>query len=483
VRARPLLFLLALSAFAVAQIKRPEKVLIEDGGVPVYRTWLADDVRWIIRPEEQAAFRQLQNDEERDNFVEQFWTRRDPTPDTEENEYKDEHYRRLFYANEQFGEKVAGRLTDRGRAYARYGRPDSRESFNAADGAPIERWRYRYIEGIGQEQILEFRDECYCGDFKQVSGPSAPPGESGIAHGPRTDQPPLPRSQLYKPPSVRFKDLEGIVSHHIEMKLVPFGVRVDFANVTPFTDLVPVTISFNNRDLNWREENDKATMQVNIFGRLTTLTGRIAQTFEASVTDSVSVIQLPESYHRTHDYWKVLALRPGRYRLDLVVHDVNADKIGTWSRGIVVPGFPIDEFAASPVIMASALATPKKVFESFVLGNSTIHPRVAAGDDNFPVFRADEKIYLWFQIYGLATDAKGNHASALVEYTLVKQEKKSPAPLKLSDLEGTAAGSQITVRKEVPLWGFEPGDYRLTIRTEDRTTHANVTQSALFRVQ
>src|SRR6185437_10971687 len=59
-----------------------------------YRKWLSEDVSYIITDEERAAFKRLQTDEEREQFIEQFWLRRDPTPDTIENEYKEEHYRR-----------------------------------------------------------------------------------------------------------------------------------------------------------------------------------------------------------------------------------------------------------------------------------------------------------------------------------------------------------------------------------------------------
>jgi GWxTD domain-containing protein len=462
---------------------RASRPRIEDG-INERVVWLNDDVRWIIMPEEHAAFQRLQNDEERDNFIEQFWTRRDPTPDTEENEMKDQHYRRLFYANEQFGEKVPGRMTDRGRAYVRYGHPDSRESLNAADGTPIERWRYRYIEGIGQEQILEFRDACGCGEYKLVSGPSELPGESGIGDGPRHNQTPIPISQLYKPPAVRFKDLEEIVSHHIQMKLVPFGVRVDYANVTPVSDLVPVTISLDNKDLNWREENGQARMSVNIFGRLSALTGRIAQTFEDALADSVPVAQLPERQHQTRDYWKVLPLRPGRYRLDIVVKDVNADKIGTWSRGIVVPEFPAGEFAVSPVVMASELATPRKVFENFVLGNSVIHPRVPSGDDSLPVFRAGEKTFAWFQVYGLTMDEKGSSGPVGLDYSVVDTKiKKKKTSLLLSDVQERNNEPQMTIRKELPLAGLPPGNYELNIKIVDQRFHVAITQKAGFSIR
>src|SRR5579864_7829983 len=145
----------------------------------VYKKWLDEDVVWIITDEERAAFKQLSNDEERDNFIEAFWQRRDPTPDTEENEYKEEHYARIAYANEHFAAGIPGWKSDRGRIYIQYGKPDEIESHPSGgtyerpieEGGgetstyPFEQWRYRYLENIGQEVIIEFVDTCMCGEY------------------------------------------------------------------------------------------------------------------------------------------------------------------------------------------------------------------------------------------------------------------------------------------------------------------------------
>ncbi len=154
------------------QKKENQKALQKELG-KTYKKWLDEDVRWIITGEELQAFKQLSNDEERDQFIEQFWLRRDPTPDTVENEYKEEHYRRIAYANEHFAAGIAGWRTDRGRIYIVWGPPDEIESHpsgglynrDISEGGgttstyPFERWRYRYIEGIGNEVILEFVDQ------------------------------------------------------------------------------------------------------------------------------------------------------------------------------------------------------------------------------------------------------------------------------------------------------------------------------------
>src|SRR5207245_10605477 len=135
--------------------------------------------REIVSDEEMAALKQLSNQEEFDNFVEQFWLRRDPTPDTPENEYREEHYRRIAYANEHFAAGKPGSLTDRGQIYIKFGPADEIDSHPSGgtydrpmeEGGgttstyPFEDWRYRYLEGINQEVIIEFVDTCQCGEY------------------------------------------------------------------------------------------------------------------------------------------------------------------------------------------------------------------------------------------------------------------------------------------------------------------------------
>src|SRR3984893_13593751 len=122
-----------------------------------YKKWLQEEVPYIISDEERAAFLQLQTNEEREQFIEAFWQRRDPTPDTVENEFKEEHYRRIAYANERFASGIPGWRTDRGRIYIIWGKPDEIESHPtggnyerpASEGGgqtetyAFEAWRYR----------------------------------------------------------------------------------------------------------------------------------------------------------------------------------------------------------------------------------------------------------------------------------------------------------------------------------------------------
>ena len=152
-----------------------------------YDRWLNQDVAYIITEQERTAFKALTTDEERNKFIEQFWLLRDPTPGTPENEFKEEHYRRIAYANERFAYMdIPGWKTDRGRIYIMYGPPDEIESHpSGQDGRPpFEEWLYRYIEGIGNDVILEFIDPLSSGEYRLTLDPhgaGAAAGRSQVA--------------------------------------------------------------------------------------------------------------------------------------------------------------------------------------------------------------------------------------------------------------------------------------------------------------
>ncbi|MGA9861520.1 MAG: GWxTD domain-containing protein, partial [Terriglobales bacterium] len=387
-----------------------------------YKKWLDEDVRWIITDQERSAFMQLSNDEERDQFIEAFWQRRDPTPDTEENEFKEEHYRRIAYANEHFAAGIPGWKTDRGRMYIVFGPADEIEAHPSGgtyqrpmeEGGgetstfPFETWRYRYIEGIGQEVIIEFVDTCMCGDYHMTMDRSEKDAlkmtpnagltqyeQMGMANksdrfsgggmeqlgtGPMSSTLQAQQfdrleqfAKLQSAPPVKFKDLEEIVSHKITVNLMPFDVRADFVKVTSDTVLVPITIQIRNRDVTFQNKDGVERGTVNIFMRVTTLTGKIVQTFEEPVQIDVPVELLPKTAENANVYWKAIPLRisQNRYRLDIVVKDVNGDRTGSWSRAIQIPDFSEDKLSSSTLIIADVMepvATKNVGTGSFVIG-------------------------------------------------------------------------------------------------------------------
>src|SRR5580692_1279399 len=534
------------AADAVDPLKRPtsEKQRLKNSrGLKqelskTYKKWLDEDVRWIITDEERAAFKQLSNDEERDNFIEAFWQRRDPTPDTEENEYKEEHYQRIAYSNEHFAAGIPGWKTDRGRIYIIYGKPDEIESHPSGgtyerpmeEGGgetstyPFEDWRYRYIEGIGQEVIIEFVDPCMCGEFHMTLDRSEKDAllytpnagltmweQMGMANkaqrfnsnglerlgaGPESSMVASKEfdrleqfAKLQAAPPVKFKDLEEAVNSKIILNPMPFDVRSDYVKVTSDTVLVPITIQLKNRDITFANKDGIQRGTVNIFARVSTLTDKVVQTFEDTVQVDVPADELPRTAENASVYWKALPLRPGRYKLSIAVKDVNGDRKGVWARGIVVPEFSDDKLASSSLIVADQMdPVPTKYIGTgnFVIGAMKIRPRVAPADGKPALFKRtrDPKLNFWMQVYNLSVDEKTHKASATFEYNITNMatNKQVVQKMESTDTMGNV-GDQITLQKSIAAANLQPGIYKIEIKVNDNVSKQTIDPSAMFAVE
>ncbi|HYM07310.1 MAG TPA: GWxTD domain-containing protein [Terriglobales bacterium] len=501
-----------------------------------YKKWLDEDVRWIITDEEQKAFKLLSNDEERDQFIEAFWQRRDPTPDTIENEFKEEHYRRMAYANEHFAAGIPGWKTDRGRIYIMYGPADEIEAHPSGgsyqrpmdEGGgetstyPFEDWRYRYLEGIGQEIIIEFVDTCMCGDYHMTLDRSEKDallytpnagltlyeqmgmaskadrfnggGLERLGTGPFSSDRQTKQFdrleqfyKLQKPPAVKFKDLEEVVSHKISVNLMPFDVRTDFVRVTSDTVLVPITIQVKNRDITFVNKDGVQRGTVNIFGRVTTLTGKIVQTFEDTVQVDVPAELLPQVTENSSVYWKALPLRPNLYRIDVAVKDVNGDRSGLWSSRLPVPSYDDDRLSSSSLIVADTMApvSTKEIGTGmFVIGNTKIRPRVASANGKPVSFKRNQKVYFWMQVYNLGVDDKTHKPSATVEYDVINAATNKAVihTVESTDQMGNI-GDQVTLEKPLSASSLDPGVYRIQIKVNDNISKQTVDPSATFAVE
>jgi GWxTD domain-containing protein len=501
-----------------------------------YKKWLNEDVRWIISPEEESAFKQLATDEERDQFIEQFWQRRKPNPDSEENEFKDEHYRRIAYANEHFAAGMPGWRTDRGRIYIVWGPPDEIDSHPAggnyqrdiSEGGgststyPFERWRYRYLEGVGQEVTIEFVDNCMCNDYhisvdpnekdallhtpgagltmyEQMGmaskvdrltstnplNPSNPMGANGA--GSQFDK--LERlAKLTAPPPVKFKDLQEDVTHRIAYNLVPFNVRVDYARITGDAVLTPITIQIRNKDITFVGKEGIQRGSVNIFGRLSNLTGRVAKTFEDTVALDVPTELLPNTLQHVSVYWQAPTLRPGRYRLDVIVKDVNGDRKGSWSKGLLVPEYAEDKLASSSLILADLMEkvdTKSTGSGRFVIGNTKVRPSVDTSDGKPASFKRDQRLNLWMQVYNLAIDEKTKKPSATIAYDIINAQTNQSVLHTVEKTEdmGNNVGEQLTLQKSMALNKLDPGLYRFQVKIDDNVNKQSISPSARFAVE
>ncbi|MFZ0804917.1 MAG: GWxTD domain-containing protein [Candidatus Sulfotelmatobacter sp.] len=503
-----------------------------------YKKWLDEDVAWIITDEERAAFKQLSNDEERDNFIEAFWQRRDPTPDTEENEYKEEHYRRIAYANEHFAAGIPGWKTDRGRIYIVYGPADEIESHPAGgtyerpmeEGGgetstfPFEDWRYRYLENIGQEVIIEFVDPCMCGEYHMTMDRSEKDallytpnagltmwesmgmankssrftgnGIERLGAGPESSMIASKEfdrleqfAKLQAAPPVKFKDLEEVVNSKVILNPMPFDVRWDLVKVTSDTVLVPVTIQLRNRDITFVNKDGVQRGTVNIFGRVSTLTDKVVQTFEDTVQVDVPSELLPRTAENASVYWKALPLRPGHYKLSIAVKDVNGDRKGVWARGIDVREFPDDKLAASSLIVADQMEpVPTKAIGTgnFVIGATKIRPRVAPADGKPALFKRDrdQKLNFWMQVYNLGVDEKTHKPSATFEFDITNMATNKQIVQKTESTETMGnIGDQVTLQKSIAAANLQPGIYKIQIKVNDNISKQTVDPSAVFAVE
>ncbi|MBI1895526.1 MAG: GWxTD domain-containing protein [Acidobacteria bacterium] len=495
-----------------------------------YRRWLNEEVAYIITDEERQAFKRLSTDEERQNFLEQFWLRRDPTPDSSENEYKEEHYRRIAYSNERFASGIPGWKTDRGRIYITFGPPAEIESHPSGgtyerpieEGGgttstfPFEQWRYRYIEGIGTDIVIEFVDPTMTGEYRMTMDPSEKdallmvPGagltlleQMGLADkadrfnrtdGTRlgTGDTPLPSrmnqferlhqfAMLQKPPQIKFKDLEAAVSSTIRYNLLPMRARADFIRITNSSIMTNITVQFDRKDLQFQDKDGVSKALVNIYARITSMARRPVNVFEDVVSVEVPTAQLAEAAKGASVYQKSVPLPPGIYRLNVVAKDIISGNMTNYEMALRVPHFDEEKLAASSVILADLIEkmpTRNIGAGQFVIGSSKVRPRLNE------TFRRDEKLGLYVQLYNFTPDEKTQKPNGVIEYEVVKKgsnEKVFAYSEEVTQVENSSA-SQVTVQKVLPLQSLDPGEYEIRLKVVDRIKNQILTPTATFTV-
>jgi GWxTD domain-containing protein len=297
---------------------------------PNYAAWLKEDVRWIATNEERAAFKRLSTDQERDEFIEQFWLRRDPTPEAFPNEFRQEHYKRMVYVNEHFrGLNIPAWRTDQGRIYIVYGPPEEVVPGDR-DGLRIETWHYRQMEDVRKDVYIDFIDRCRCGElvFQRWDVRTETPKPKIKREG--TEELKV-INVLERSPKIQFKDLDEIVTHKICMNLVPVSVSTNQRKVTYYTVLVAITVKVKDKYVSWLEENGERKRTLNVYGRVTSQKGHIEDIFEGTIQQS------PDQAGQDFTYTYNMPLRSGIYRIDVVVRDAAEDRKGTWSGTTNVP--------------------------------------------------------------------------------------------------------------------------------------------------
>lgn len=488
----------------------------------IYQKWVNQDVAYIITSDEKKAFNELKTDEERENFIENFWRRRDPNPDTEENEYREEFYERIAYTNEHFASGIPGWKTDRGRIYIAWGKPDSIESRPAGgsydrpvyEGGgstttyPFEVWYYRHLEGVGTGIEIEFVDPTGTGEYRIARNPYEKdallmvPGAglttaemlgldnkadriSGI-------QSPLYQRQqdsmfermgriasLERPPQVKFTDLQASLTDSpvIDNNPLDFEMRVDFFRQSDDRVITAFTLQTQNQELVFEDVGGLPTARMNIFGRVTAVSGKRSGIFEDSVTASATTDELAEARSRKSVYQKAIALTPGTYKVDVIVRDVASGNRGVRSMGFTVPKYEEKKLATSTLILASKLrsTTEGDIGGMFVIGDAKVIPNLS---NSYP---QGQDVGIYLQVYNAEIDQTTLRPAVDVEYILMKDGKevfRQPETWEgLSD-----AGQRLTLARLLPTTQMPTGDYEVMIKVKDKVGGQTLQPSAKFKI-
>ncbi len=495
-----------------------------------YKKWHDQDVVYIITDEERAVFESLTTPEEKESFIEQFWRRRDPDPDTPENEYREEHYRRIAYANDRFSIGAPGWKTDRGRVYIINGPPDSIEYHDQGEqyyrpmgeGGGVtttygwQVWYYRHIDGIGDGIEVEFVDKTMTGHFELardemdkdamlwVPGLGLTEAErlGGATKAERIGTRTLANeasrrvgnplkiftqkddlfgrlrryAQLQAPPSIKFKDLESLVDVKLYYNKLPFSVRQDLIKISPESYLVPVTFYFDTKEFMFKKTGMSQRTTLNVYGRVENLIKQKVYAFD----DTVDLTLANQPGSRESIFQRNIPLGPGRYKLIAIVKDVNGGKIGTLEKGIHVPDDKDSvDLEMSPLILADRVQPAKNeefISDPFILSAVKVFP----SPDN--KFKRGNPLGFYFEIYNVMADQQTLEPSLAVNMKITHDGKEIPLPF--SDLQRLVhryadrffAGSMLSTQT------LEPGRYQLTLSVTDNVAGKTVEQSASFEV-
>jgi GWxTD domain-containing protein len=519
-----------LTAKQAAKLKQKRDKELYKELNPQYKKWLDEDVVYIISNEERSAFVHLQTNEEREQFIEAFWQRRNPDPESPENTFKEEHYRRIAYANEHYASGIPGWKTDRGRIYIIWGPPDEiqthptggsydrppDEGGGSTSTYPFEDWRYRYLEGIGENVEIEFVDPTMSGEYRLTSDPSEKdallyvPGAGltqmesmGLASKTdrfnNTDGSHLARplgmrpagmgeferlelySKIQQAPPVKFKDLEAVVTSRVLRDQLKFDYRFAFLRITSDTVLVPITVQIPRRQLTFQQKDGVDSATVNLFARITSLSGRIVQTFEETLRDDTPVSLLQQTMGTSRIYQKAVPMSPGLYRLDIVIKDVHSGNVGVVNTRLAVPRFQDDELSSSTLILADQIqrVSIKDIgLGQFVIGDVKIRPKLDG------VFAANEGMGVFLQVYNLKVDDKTHKADTTVEFRVMKEKTADPVlKFDFPTSKLPEHGEELTLENVLTLGSLAPGKYNLEVQVTDNLAKQSITKSSEFTVK
>ena len=488
-----------------------------------YVDWI-NDVDLILTQSERDAWTRLDTDDEREKFIEDFWHSRDPDPDTEENEFKEQFFERIAYANEHFSSGKPGRMTDRGRIYIKFGKPDEIESHPAGgmyerlpwEGGgststyPFEKWFYRNIPNVRSGVELEFVDPTGSGEYRLARNPNE---KDALIHVPNAGSTFAELAGIDQRAD-RITTLGGFgQANYRRMQDSPFEVMNLLASMerdqpfernflgtsipTPIVDdsaisletqfnyfkqsdnrvLAVLTVQTENDELTFVNDGGLETAHLNIFGWVTSVANRRVGKFEDSVTTTATSAELSTTRARKSAYARAFILEPGRYKVDVIVRDTKSGATGVRQVGFVVPEYPADKLSTSSVVLAAKLENVESgaAITPFTIGTTKVIPNLSR------TFRRDQPVGIYLQVYNAAIDQTTLRPAVDAEYVLLKNGKEIS---KYTEdwRQINEAGQRLTLSRLIDSRKLEPGEYQIQIRIRDQITGETTTPSATFTI-
>ena len=512
------------------QTRKADKTQRAEEKVDLFSKWLNEDVVYIISPEEKAVFSKLSNLEEKENFIEQFWFRRDPDPRNGFNEFKTEHYRRIAYANERYRNGgIPGWKTDRGRIYIAFGPPTALDRYGAGqtyyrdieEGGgttavyPMEKWFYNHIEDIGSGIEMEFVDKTMTGEYRlalrpeekdallmmdgagltlfermgldtragriRAMGPMRSVGGEFDAVHKQGENPFLRLERFFRlqqAPRIQFLDLKSAVTTNITYNELPFFAVNSHTRLNEESFLVPITVFLPLNELTYETPAAGGTARatVNLYGSVKSMGGRTINEFEEIIYDDRGDSSIEPNGQKS--FQKILPLAPGIYKLDLIAKDVGSKKIGHLQQRLNLPLVVPDGLSLSSLVLSDTMVPAKDetLPNPFV---TVLGWKVYPAHDS--QFHSGERLGVYFEVYSFDVDQSRDVADLDISATIVNSSGEElingPATHLISRFSDRVAAALV-----FPLDAVETGDYTLLLRVQDKIQQRDVRKRVSFKV-
>ncbi|MBP6909950.1 MAG: GWxTD domain-containing protein [Candidatus Saccharicenans sp.] len=464
-----------------------------------YRKWLEQEVVYIITPAEKEIFLKLNSDRERDLFIEAFWKHRDPIPETEENEFKIEHYKRIDYVNRYFGREAAkpGWMTDRGRMYIILGPPNDIQHIDGkSEIYNCEIWFYQGKQDLGLPPgfNLLFFQERGTGEMRLYS--PAADGPQALLTGYWGD--PADYSRAYS--SLREIDLNLA---NISMSLIPGDENLGLGRPslssdlllrqieqTPqkmvedkyarkffeYKDIIDVDYSVNYIDsdalvrvlkdpsglyfihydlepsrLSINQYDNQYATNFKVNGLLSTVDGKLVYQFEKTFPVKLTSAQMKERQHLPLAIYDVFPCVPGEYKLSILAKNEASKEFTSLEQTIRIPE-KVQVEMSSPLLAykVSPSESAEGKIKAFLLGGQQLYLQANR------VFTAQDELVVAVQLFGLTPELK-NRASLRYQFW------KESEIYKEETYPGSELDSLPVVIKIFPLAGLPPAHYFLNL--------------------